>query len=540
MEMRLWPIHPQPQIDELLSSWMIRLAHANGYKAHSFYAQFFGRDRQIWTRDIDHHAPPWLLVGLSERTGVPLERIEGLTLRAFASFAFERFNESGTTRWIMPLSVYHRTRRAYGQQFCPMCLGEDEVCYLRRHWRLALSTVCIRHAVVLQDRCSECGRPLAPHRADVAARSGWLACRFPMSRCSYCREKLTGSIQQAGSEDVALQRHLTESIASGYVLIAGAPVYSHLYFDGLRLLMAGLHRIRNVGRSTDFERSPALTRLARLREAVDLVKRWPEEFLARCEAIRQPYTVFSKGAAEIPFWLASVLRDRLLSTRARISMEEARAIVEVAAKVSGRNMPAAARALSGRDVSRRIRAPSVDDIVARKVIAALDREIAHAPSDRRWLLLRDKVIFIAGRCLHLSVPKLLSLQTANFLAPAQVSSPSDAEVAATMLHMYAKHVRPHLASEIRVGALFISPAGTSLRASAIGMRFGRAVRAAHLDGRGLTWSRWASSRDGCATSTRAQTTVNSSRSGKGPRPDAQVGVMLAAAHRASCSFLPPA
>ena len=87
----IWPLHPQPQPDELLSSWMIRLAHANRFKVHSFYSQFFGRERQVWTRDIDHFAPSWLLHGLSMRSGLSIERLERLTLRHLESTVFERF-----------------------------------------------------------------------------------------------------------------------------------------------------------------------------------------------------------------------------------------------------------------------------------------------------------------------------------------------------------------------------------------------------------------------------------------------------------------
>ena len=74
--MSIWPIHPHPRPDELLSSWMVRLAHANRYKVHDFYALYFGRERQIWNRDIDHLAPDWLLNGLSFHTGIGTEQLQ--------------------------------------------------------------------------------------------------------------------------------------------------------------------------------------------------------------------------------------------------------------------------------------------------------------------------------------------------------------------------------------------------------------------------------------------------------------------------------
>lgn len=183
--MPIWPVHPHPLPDELLSSWMIRIARANGFKVHNFYALFFGRDRQIWNRDIDLHAPQWLLEGLSARTGTQPHRIYQTTLRAFESILFETYVEGGRNRWVLPLGIFHRVRKAYGQQFCPRCLGEDEVPYLRRAWRLAIVTVCAQHAIVLQDRCGSCGRALEPHRTDMVARHG---CPQPayLSHCASC------------------------------------------------------------------------------------------------------------------------------------------------------------------------------------------------------------------------------------------------------------------------------------------------------------------------------------------------------------------
>ena len=149
---------------------MIRIAHGNGSKVHNFYAEFFGREKQIWNRDIDHHAPPWLLEALEECTGVRRERIEQTTLRNLESWVFEQFTENGITKGVLPLGIFHRTRRSFGQQFCPLCFREDPQPYLRRRWRLALTFICDRHRVFMQDRCPTCERPLMPHRSDFGVR----------------------------------------------------------------------------------------------------------------------------------------------------------------------------------------------------------------------------------------------------------------------------------------------------------------------------------------------------------------------------------
>ena len=50
------PVHPNPFRDELLSSWMVRLAISNGWPFHTFYSKLLGLESPIWSRDIDKYA----------------------------------------------------------------------------------------------------------------------------------------------------------------------------------------------------------------------------------------------------------------------------------------------------------------------------------------------------------------------------------------------------------------------------------------------------------------------------------------------------
>lgn len=47
----LWPIHFKPYKNELLSSWLVRLAHAHGLKIQSFYHLEFGSQYEIWNME---------------------------------------------------------------------------------------------------------------------------------------------------------------------------------------------------------------------------------------------------------------------------------------------------------------------------------------------------------------------------------------------------------------------------------------------------------------------------------------------------------
>ena len=153
--------------DELLSSWLVRLAHGHGLKVQTFCNLIFGNRHQVWNRDIDRLAPEWLLDELSCRTGTPLEIAHATTLRAYEGRLYPRFKASGSLQWIQTLKMYHRKFEGFGLQYCPMCLRDGPVTYYRKSWRVAYNTVCVQHRCMLCDRCPNCGAGVAFHRGDM-------------------------------------------------------------------------------------------------------------------------------------------------------------------------------------------------------------------------------------------------------------------------------------------------------------------------------------------------------------------------------------
>jgi len=51
------PAHPHPQTDELFTSWIIRIARANGVKSRALCRVLFGVDITSWNRDTDRYPP---------------------------------------------------------------------------------------------------------------------------------------------------------------------------------------------------------------------------------------------------------------------------------------------------------------------------------------------------------------------------------------------------------------------------------------------------------------------------------------------------
>jgi len=184
----LWPIHLKPLPDELLSCWLVRLAHGHGLKVQTFCNLIFGNKLQVWNRDIDRLAPAWLVDELAVKTGTPREVAYAATLRTYEGRVYGSFKASGALQWIQTLKMYHRKRTGYGLQFCGQCLGEKPFPYFRKHWRLSFMTICPKHQTMLHDRCPQCGTSVAFHRIDMEFAS--LLTDQAMALCHLCRFNL--------------------------------------------------------------------------------------------------------------------------------------------------------------------------------------------------------------------------------------------------------------------------------------------------------------------------------------------------------------
>lgn len=156
---RLWPAHPKPLQDELLTSWFVRVAQANGIKLQTLSWMLFGYGRSPWHLDIDRRPPPWFQDVVRARTGVSQEEIRRATLDIYRQRLYPKPRSSGMLRWVLPILSAGASRHGFGVQFCPECLSLDADPYYRKPWRLALFTYCPVHGCLLYDACPACGDP---------------------------------------------------------------------------------------------------------------------------------------------------------------------------------------------------------------------------------------------------------------------------------------------------------------------------------------------------------------------------------------------
>ena len=153
----LWPVHLKPQEDELLSSWLARLALAHGQTVATFTSRVWP-GRILVARDVDLWNDPGIFETLSIKTGTPPARVFAATMASYEGWLFDKPRKCHLP-WALPRYLNISPHRPFGLQFCPWCLASDKEPYFRRQWRLALMVLCPLHRTLLLDRCQSCRLP---------------------------------------------------------------------------------------------------------------------------------------------------------------------------------------------------------------------------------------------------------------------------------------------------------------------------------------------------------------------------------------------
>lgn len=481
---RRLPVHPHPLPDELLTHWFMRLAHANGLKAQSLANRAFGSQSSFWARDQDRRPSPGVVERLSELTGFDPEEIENLTLVGPNGIHRPDVTVSGFVAWVLPLGIYHRTRRRYGTQFCPHCLFEDAEPYFRRKWRLALVTMCDRHGIMLHDRCSACEAPVIWFRNELGHRRELAIGQS--AKCWQCgfdlrRTPAFGPPAIDGQSIMAL-RSLVAFYDFGWWFVGDRSLpYSHLYFDVLRHLVAWLPDKRGRGllakvansvgwpaeypSVTAFEIRPVLERHRLLAIAVWLLQEWPKRFveIAKEVGLSQAHVLYGR---RLPCWFESEVRSALGAGFGSPSAEE---VASAVSHLRQQGAPVSAHALERLIGSRDARAvlpyaawgqPPLTDEEFWRVIAGIDAEMRRCKrgSQKRFLLWRDRTMFIVARVLRkkLSEVRMMTIEDgmrATLVWPR--SSKNERRTAAT-LKVYLRLARPRIASDQTNNVLFPS------------------------------------------------------------------------------------
>lgn len=330
----VWPWHPRPFHDELLSSYLMRLAHGYQITPHYLARRLVGH-RAIWNRDLDKLAPPELLQAISKKLSLSYEEVNDMSLRSLSGRVLSKFSPNGNSKHILSLKVYHRLRKRPGLQYCPQCLAAKNRIYFRRSWRLAFITVCTTHKRILRDCCPTCGSPVNIHRQQNL--------ELNISHCYQCNESLT--LKQSKREKIdeehpllALQKRIEHAVATGQIGLSDAetvPLAEYLdvfrqlarrastrainqnelaaFQKGLKLNLAPIQG----SPGTQIEHYTIRQRFEAFKAAAQMMNNWPESLISFCYKTRTWSTALTRDFHSAPDWFLKPVTEKLDGNRLR-------------------------------------------------------------------------------------------------------------------------------------------------------------------------------------------------------------------------------
>ena len=178
----LWPYRPQRERDELLSSWLWRIAQGLAAPPRRFTLDAIGTELADVDRDIDDAGLHRLAFLSGQSTADLLSGTLRPDIRPLPSENRQRVHQAVLLYGDLVLQR-QRGGRCTGPiiQYCPACLAHQDTAFLRRGWRFSFEVACWEDNCLLFDACWKCGSPINPSAQSVPS---------PDFRCARCYAQL--------------------------------------------------------------------------------------------------------------------------------------------------------------------------------------------------------------------------------------------------------------------------------------------------------------------------------------------------------------
>lgn len=208
-------IVPIPFEDELLSSWIVRMAYAHKTHPHTFVNQYLNyRPYAFFLAENDITLNTEMIKDIESKTYHKID-VRSLMLTTYSGILQENIYPNNPT-----IFFTH-------QKYCPMCLREDKVPYFRKVWRTVFYNICNKHQCYLYEYCPACH-----DRLDI---SKMYDNQLPFTYCHRCGfefkkgRKLPNHKKYIASLDY--QNKIFKIIQDGYIQFGETPIYSFLFFE---------------------------------------------------------------------------------------------------------------------------------------------------------------------------------------------------------------------------------------------------------------------------------------------------------------------
>lgn len=385
MQAQLWPIHHKPFHDEILSSWLSRVAKGHDLSLQQFIALCLPRPTGVGF-DIDLATDPNFFSAISAGVGVRHEDVIQTTFMPEDGVIYSERNAL-RLEWITQLRLQCRSNSHIGLPFCPSCLGTDSTPYYRKQWRYGFFPVCPTHGI-LETQCPNCGHPYAYqgtlggkiHHGN-GAPGNCRGCGVDFSVWKQERSNVASSVAD-------LQSRISKGLSDRWIEIPGrGNAHVYLYLCGLRILASifqqehGEKTVAWIARQAKielpwndvvpaslFEQQLPKRRTAALFLADWLIQDWPWRFVEMASALNFTSASLLPPSAKRPYWLFDEAIERIDDRRFQPSDDE----IESARRVLSRQIQ---WPVSTEDTLHYYRTAQLPEIKARRTAPAAASKI---------------------------------------------------------------------------------------------------------------------------------------------------------------------
>lgn len=325
-------IVPRPLKDELLSSWLTRMAIDHRRSLSEFISLFIRHEGSAISRtDLDFLYDEKLFKHLAQKSQLSKKEIFSLSLHSEEGHLF--LCDANTL--YPPLQIRKLTdkRTHNGLMYCPKCLAEDKTPYFRKKWRYNFYNACPKHKIFLTDRCWRCynkiSLPKIKHEKELCF-------------CYNCerdlRESVTISIQSNYKYGLKAIRWFEKGLTRGYFVINKQKVKSIFVFESLTYLRFLLDRKEKL----NLEAFPLIEEYKTICKKLDrynskktlsikkefiltsmvyyLFQNYPKNLVVFSRDNHLTHSDFFHGFRNIPFWYKELI-DELIPMQNKIGRE---------------------------------------------------------------------------------------------------------------------------------------------------------------------------------------------------------------------------
>lgn len=478
-------LRPEVERGESLSSLLTRAAHANGLVSIRPFLQ--ANDRRSLPRDIDLRLVGQSLAGASDSLGIKPDETAPMRLKDYVKVLNFGFAASGSHRWLL------RSLRFGSPRFvvCPACLAQRP--YYRLAWRLAFMTDCPVHGRSMIERCTHCDE--AFHLAHFRSKA--------IGFCDRCGKMPLPSTQGDRHHSNRIGRHDPSGLETYARSLQLEVAYCAQVFDGVYCLISLLNRPRfakDLARSKDaviagtaetviaagaleaFESRELAVRRQLFDASLHLLELWPDRFTRVMQDARVLAAKIKSNGVAMPYWLSSVVQEKLHEPRRRTSQAEIEAAIAHLDRAKGRYTKGSITKVLGiresKVLDERFPAVPFDGDCLQALLRELDRTIDEAPPSRdvkaTWV--RDAAILTLAWASQTRVEDICAMdakQVGRLVDQTREEIGFDRvlwDVARSYIHLYAHRVRDRFLGRNSCANFFLTRFGRGYEGNGLGQR----------------------------------------------------------------------